>query len=115
MMNNDQWLDPNIERRPVTNTNSCDPGLGCALLVVAAVVAVVVAMIWYGAPFVQRGWIRMDEIRPNEYAQIEEWDHDWNHDYIQECLSDGIITRHEYKRIYWSLNDGWVDRLKDKK
>ena len=82
-----------------------------ALLVWAAILA----GLWYGSPYVHDWFARMDEIRPHEYAELEGWDNEYTHDYIQECLADdGQISRWEYRRVYWMLNDGWAERLKDK-
>ena len=77
--------------------------------------AAIIAGLWYGWPYVKRWDARMDEIRPHEYAHIEGWDNEWTHDYIQESLSDGVITNWEYNRTYWLQNKGLAERLKDKK
>ena len=76
--------------------------------------ALLIYGVYWAGPYVHRWWDRMCEIRPHEYAQIKEWDNEWTHDYIQESLSDGVITGWEYTQVYWMLNDGWADSLKDK-
>ena len=115
MMNNDQWLDPNIERRKPDRAAGSAPGL-CDKIIALGVVAAIIAGLWYGAPYVHRFFSRMDEIRPHEYAQLEEWDNEYTHDYIQASLADdGLISRWEYRRTYWLQNKGLAERLKDKK
>jgi len=107
-MNNDNGFPPVDDGR---NKITLDLSWIGPLLLCGAIAAA----LWYGGPFVHRWWDRMGEIRPHEYAQIEAWDNEYTHDYIQESLDDGVITGWEYTQVYWMLNDGWAERLKDDK
>jgi hypothetical protein len=100
---------------PVNDGREACPKLDLSWVPGLLLWAAIIAGLWYGGPCVKRWFARQDEIRPHEYAHIEQWDtNDWTHDYIQESLSDGVITNWEYNRIYWLQNKGLADSLKDK-
>ncbi len=62
------------------------------------------------------GWhAQASEVSMHAYAQVNEWDSGRTHKYIQESLSDNIITHWEYEKIYRLHKSGWPIHLKDKK
>lgn len=62
------------------------------------------------------GWlVASSEIKPGHYALVAQWNNDFTHSYIEECLEDGQITFFEYeyiKEMYAeSQSNEWKRRL----
>jgi hypothetical protein len=46
-----------------------------------------------------RCWLRDNEIPISDYATVQAMDNSVTHEYIIECLEDGVITHGEYSEI----------------
>jgi hypothetical protein len=97
-MNNDQWLDPNVDRRPDANAG---PDLRRFLPPWQMWIAAIgLAILWYliipGFMYINA---RDNEIHIENYATVQAMDNAVTHEYIIECLEDGIITWREYSEI----------------
>ena len=104
-MNNDQWLDPNIERRRDKPRCMVHDGRGFFaklrdyMFVPTALLGLYLSVWYLLIPGIMYVNAIDNEIDIEYYARVQAMDNRVTHEYIVECLEDNIITWGEYNRI----------------
>jgi hypothetical protein len=63
-------------------------------------IILVVAAVGYGlSSLMVYCWLRDNEIAVEDYAVVQTMDNSVTHEYIMECLENGVITRGEFREI----------------
>ena len=113
-MNNDQWQDPNTDRRPDAKAG---PGFFSRprdYMIGPIAILGLFLSVWYLAiPGFMYLYAIENEIGIAGYASVQAMDNSITHEYIVECLEDNIITQGEYNSIH-RLNTHSVDRMLEK-